>query len=93
MYEVAGERRYQRQRQIAMGYCLAVRHLSDCPFGINVNPLVVSRRLGKLIDTMLIDNDPVGQADLLADERFRIVYGCNDAQYRSQVLFLLVMER
>jgi hypothetical protein len=48
-----------------------------------MDPLVVSRRLGKLIDTMLVDNDPVGQTDLFADECFRIVYGCNDAQCRS----------
>ncbi len=31
-----------------------------------MNPLVVTRGLGKLVNTMLVDDDPVGQTDLLA---------------------------
>jgi hypothetical protein len=45
-----------------------------------VNPLVIGRSFGELIDTVLVDNYPVGKADLLADECFRIVDGFNDAQ-------------
>ncbi len=51
---------------------LAVGELRRRAFCVDVYPLVIARGLGKLVDPILIDNDPVGQADLLALERFRV---------------------
>ena len=54
---------------------LAVRHLPFGALGVDVYPLVVGRRLGELVDPVLVDHDPVGQADLLALQRFGIFNG------------------
>ena len=45
-----------------------------------MNPLVISRRFGKLVNAMLINDDPVRQSDLLTDQRLRIFNGIYDAQ-------------
>ena len=51
---------------------LAVGKLCRRTFGIDVYPLIIARGLGKLVDSILINYDPVRQADLLALERFRV---------------------
>jgi hypothetical protein len=43
-----------------------------------MNPLIITRRFGKLVDPMLVDDDPFGQADLFALQRLRVVYGFDD---------------
>jgi len=51
---------------------IAVRHLFGRALGINMNPLMITRCFSELIDSMLVDNDPIGQSDLLAFKRFGI---------------------
>ncbi len=58
-----------------MRYRLAVRHFAGGSLGVDMYPLVITRRLGELVDTVLIDDDPVGQTDLLALEPLCILYG------------------
>jgi hypothetical protein len=63
--------------------CLAIGHFPCGSLGIDMNPLVIGRRFGELVNSMLIDDDPVGQADLFAFERLRIFNGLYDSQIRS----------
>ncbi len=45
-------------------------HLADLAFGalyIDVDPLVVAGGLGEAVDALLVDQHPVGHAQLLAD--------------------------
>ena len=48
------------------------------PFGIHVDPLVVRGRLGEFVDTVLVDDGPVGHADFLAFQRFRVFDGSDE---------------
>ena len=41
------------------------------PLHINVDPLVVTGTVGKLIDTFLVHGEPVGDSQLLPDLRER----------------------
>ncbi len=70
--EVTRQRRYQREREITVGDGLAIGQLLFRPFGIDVNPLEITGRLGEPVDFLLVDIDPVGQAYFLAFQRFRI---------------------
>ena len=63
---------------------LAVRHFLRRALGVHMNPLVVGRRFSELIDTMLVDHYPVGQADFFAFQRLRIIYRF----YRSHIAVL-----
>ena len=71
--EILGKRGYQRQRQIAVRDRLAVRQLTGSSIFIDVYPLEIIRRLGKAIDTILIDDDPVGDTDLDVLKRLRVI--------------------
>jgi hypothetical protein len=42
------------------------------PLGINVYPLKVTGGLGKAINLLLVDFDPVGQADFFPFQSFRV---------------------
>ena len=68
-----------------MGDGPAVRHFPGGTFSIDMNPLVIAGCFGKLVNTMLIDDDPVGQADLLAFECLGVFNGFNDSQAHPQV--------
>jgi hypothetical protein len=46
---------------------LAARHLAFRALDIDVDPLMITRRLGKLVDHRLIDEHPFAGAELLAD--------------------------
>ena len=63
---------YQREREITVGDGLAVGQLGFRPFGIDMNPLEITGRLGEPVNFLLVDIDPVGQAHFLAFQRFRI---------------------
>jgi len=60
---------------------LAVRHFFCCTFCIHVNPLMIRGSFGKLVDAMLVNNNPVRQADLLTHKRLRIFDRLYDAQF------------
>ena len=60
--EVAGE----RHREVAVRDRRAERPVLG-PLDVAVDPLVVERRLGELVDLVLGDRDPVGGAEIGAD--------------------------
>src|SRR5262245_25785747 len=66
----------QGQREIAVGDGAAVRRLGPRPLGVAVTPLAILGHLGKGVDALLRDGEPVADADLLADEapQFSDVY-------------------
>ena len=49
-----------------MGDGLAARHVLLGPLDIDVNPLVITRRLGELVDPVLRNLDPVANPNFLA---------------------------
>ena len=59
---------------------LAVGHFSRRPLGIDVDPLIVASGLGKLVDPILVDDHPFGQANLDAFQRFGLLNGTDNAQ-------------
>ena len=46
---------------------------------VNVNPLMVKGGIGKLLDALLRDVEPVSNGDFLADEIFESFGGVEDA--------------
>ena len=60
------EHRNERQRQKAMGDRLAARHVLLGPLDVDVNPLVITCRLGELVDSVLCNLDPVANPNFLA---------------------------
>ena len=56
----------QRQRQKAVRDRAAERRLAR-PLGVDMDELVVERDVGEGVDAALIDEEPVGNAELLAD--------------------------
>jgi len=46
----------------------AVGTFTGRAFDVDVNPLVVIRAIGKLVNSLLVDSDPVGNAELAADK-------------------------
>src|SRR5882724_702518 len=63
-----GHSRHERQGQIAVGDRLAAGHLALRPLDVDVDPLMVSGRLGELVDHRLVDGDPLRRAELTSDE-------------------------
>jgi hypothetical protein len=49
-----------------VGDGLAIRHFFRRTLRVDVDPLVICGRFGELIDPVLIDHYPIGQADLFA---------------------------
>ena len=68
-----------------MGDGLAIGHFPRSSLRIDMDPLVITGCLGKLVNSMLIDDDPVGQADLLAFECLGVFNGFNDSQARTPI--------
>lgn len=56
---------------------LAIRHFFRGALRIDMNPLMVTRCFGKLINPVLVNDHPFGYTDLLAFEFFRVINGCN----------------
>ena len=77
-----------RNLRVGAAAGLAARHLARGALGIDVNPLVVAGRFRKLVDTMLVDDHPVGDADFNALECLGILYGTDTLQTRSPRLLL-----
>ncbi len=63
-----------------MGDGLAVGHLRCSTVGIHVDPLVIAGRFSELVDPGLVDDHPVGQADLDTFQCLCIFDGTDDAQ-------------
>jgi len=67
LQEGRGQAREQRERQIAVGDGLAARHLPLRALHVHVDPLMVARGVGELVDHGLVHRDPVAGAEGLAD--------------------------
>ena len=46
----------------------AVRTFAPRAFDVDVDPLAVARAFGELVDPLLVDDDPVGDADFASRE-------------------------
>src|SRR3989441_3643920 len=57
----------QRERELTVGDRLAPGHLAPSPLDIHVDPLVVARGVGELVDHRLIDRDPLRGTQLAPD--------------------------
>ena len=68
-----------------MGDSPAIRHFPGGPLGIDMDPLIITGCFSKLVNTMLVDDNPVRQADFLAFERLGIFNGFNDSQARTPI--------
>src|SRR5881296_3624814 len=68
-----GHSRDQGQGQVAVGDRLAAGHLALRTLDVDVDPLMISGRLGELVDHRLIDRDPVRRAELASDELQQIL--------------------
>jgi Binding-protein-dependent transport system inner membrane component len=80
----------QRQRQEAVRDGAAVRRRRGGARGIDMDPLEVAGGLGELVDAVLTDGKPVGDADLSAHRAARVVdipkkncsaHGCTQGFY------------
>ena len=58
----------QRQREKAVGDRCFERRFTAGALNVNVDPLMVERGIGKLLDAFLRDVEPVSNGDFLADE-------------------------
>ena len=63
-----------------MGNGLAIGHLCFSALGVHVDPLVIPGRFGELVDPVLINDHPIGQADLDALQHLRIFDGTDYVQ-------------
>ncbi len=63
-----------------MGDSAAIRQFFGCTLGIDVNPLVVRGCLGKLIDTILVNNHPFGETDFFVLQRLGVFHGFDYVQ-------------
>ena len=70
--KLAGQCGYQCKRQVTVSDRLAVRHFTRRALGIDVYPLMVGGRLGKLVDTILVNDGPVRHADFRTFEQFGV---------------------
>ena len=68
----------EREREITVGDGAPIRTLLGRAVGIDVDPLVVERGVGEEVDAVLIDEKPVGLAELLAKVGGKFVVGRND---------------
>src|SRR5207245_1911470 len=84
-----GHSRDQGQGQVAVGDRLAAGHLALRTLDVDVDPLMISGRLGELVDHRLIDRDPVRRAELASDELQEIL-GILD--FERGHLFLLAIK-
>ena len=62
---------------------LALRQLARSTFRIDVNPLIIGGRLCELINSVLIDDDPILQPNLLALKCFRIINRRDKSRHAS----------
>jgi len=62
-----------------VGDGFSTRHLLGCTRHVDVNPLVIPRGFGELVDGRLIDGHPVGDSDFFADELFHVLGSIDDA--------------
>src|SRR6185312_9886415 len=76
------ERGDKRKHQKAMCYRFTAWHLRLRPSHIDMYPLVIAGRVGKLVDHALIDLHPFGNADLPTDKRWQGV----KVDYHSRLL-------
>src|SRR5690606_25640429 len=70
--EITGQRGNERKRQVAVSNSLSARQFAPRPLRVDVNPLEVARRLGKLVDLFLVDQYPAGETHLLPFEGLRV---------------------
>ena len=63
-----------------MSNCLAVRHFPRGTLCVHMNPLVVRRGFGELIDSVLIDDGPIRKTNLFACKCLGIFYGIDYVQ-------------
>src|SRR5690606_22320906 len=68
------QRRNQRQGQETMGDGAAERRLFGL-FLVDMDELVVASAIGELVDPLLVDQQPVGMAQVLADIGRQVVDG------------------
>ena len=69
----ANNSRQQAQREEAMRDGGAERALRPRVHRVDVDPLVVAGGFGEQVDALLVDRDPVADADLLADQGLQIL--------------------
>ena len=73
MHKVCYQRRDQRQGKVAVSDGLAIGQLARGTFLIDVNPLMIASGFRKLINHLLVDDDPVGDAHFDVHELLRIL--------------------
>uniref|UniRef100_A0A653B1I8 Uncharacterized protein n=1 Tax=Ectopseudomonas oleovorans TaxID=301 RepID=A0A653B1I8_ECTOL len=88
-HDLFHQHRYQRQREEAMGDGGAEGRQLGL-FRIDVDELVIAGALGELVDALLIDGQPLGFAEFLANLVLELCYGYerHSSSLRTRVFFL-----
>ena len=73
------EMRQQRQCEKAMSDRRFERRLAARALNVHVDPLMVERGIGKLLDALLCHVEPISNGNFLADESFESFRGIEDA--------------
>jgi hypothetical protein len=56
-----------------------IRTFSPGPVDVDVDPLMIAGRVGERVDAVLIDSDPLGDAEFLTDGVNGLLDGSNDS--------------
>ena len=80
------EMRQQRQRKKAVSNRRFEGRFPAGTLDVNMNPLMVERGIGKLLDAFLRDDEPVSDSDFLTDEILE-TFGGVEYAFGHSVLF------
>jgi hypothetical protein len=70
----------EREREVAVRDRRAEGALLGA-LGIDVDPLMIARRVGELVDALLRDLEPVAVAEMLADRGFELCRTLEDCRH------------